>query len=96
MKNDEKKVITGFCPFQTQIGQATQMKDKSNLLIGSAGIPLIKVSCDQEQCRLYLPGLKMCAVSVACLNLGMISEGLQKLEAAIRDIEIKIKPADLN
>lgn len=86
MNGNGEKISITYCPFQTQIGGPVKTDQHRQILLGSAGIPIIKVACDKEKCELWDRNDKVCAVSNISLQISVISGSLDCLESAIRDI----------
>jgi hypothetical protein len=86
MSNHDKKIITGICPFQTQLGQIPRPDSHAQLLLGPKQVPLLKMSCDQENCLLWHADYHMCAVSAVPFLLVKQIEETQKLNLLLSDI----------
>jgi hypothetical protein len=85
MSNDDKKIITGICPFQTQLGQIPRTDKHAQILLGSHQVPLLKMSCDQEKCLLWYKDYNMCSVSAISFLLVKQIEEIQKLNLLLWD-----------
>ena len=88
MSGNGEKIMTKFCPFQTQIGGPVKMGGHEQMLLGSQGIPIIKVACDKEKCQLWDRSTLECSVSYIGPSLYHISRVMDNIESAIRDLEL--------
>jgi hypothetical protein len=91
MSNDDKKIITGICPFQTQLGSIPRTDSHAQMILGSHQVPLVKLHCDQEKCLLWHAAFRMCAVSAIPFLLVKQIEETQKLNLLLRDINTNTK-----
>lgn len=91
MSNGDNKIITGICPFQTQLGQIPRTDRHAHMILGPQQIPLVKLSCDQDKCLLWRKHYNMCSVSAIPFLLVKQLEEIQKLSLLLRDISTNTK-----